>query len=360
MRALIAGGGTGGHLFPAVALAETFRAKEPEGEILFVGTDNPMEISTLSKKGFDHVAIAASGLKGLGICRQIRSLLKIPLGFWQAVGIIWRYKPDIVVGVGGYASGPVALAARIMGKKMIIHEQNVIPGFTNRVLGRFAHRICITFPDKLAVFKSSKTVVTGNPVRHELLTVEASKTKASSEHFTVLVMGGSQGSHSINCTVVEALKHLKEPSRTRFVHQTGPRDASWVAMAYERFGIKATVEPFFEDMATAYGLADLVICRAGATSVAELTVLGKPAILIPFPFAASNHQEFNARYVANSGGGEVVLEKDLNGKLLAERIDRYLSNPKALRAMSARAQALGRPDAAELIADECRRLVVIS
>jgi UDP-N-acetylglucosamine--N-acetylmuramyl-(pentapeptide) pyrophosphoryl-undecaprenol N-acetylglucosamine transferase len=358
MKVLVAGGGTGGHLFPGMALAEAFRGREPAGAILFVGTDNPLEISTLSKKGFDHVGIPAQGLKGRGLWRQVRSLAKIPKAFWQALGIIRRFDPDIIVGVGGYASGPVALAARLMGKKLVIHEQNLIPGLTNRVLGRFANRVFISFPDNLAIFKTSKTVVTGNPVRRELLTVKPAEKAAG--RFTVLVLGGSQGAHAINRAVVEALDHLKEPARMRFIHQTGPRDASWVASGYERHRMEATVEPFFQDMATIYRSATMVICRAGATTIAELTALGKPAIFIPFPFATNNHQELNARYVADSGGGEVVLERDLNGELLAERIDHYVSNPKALQGMSVGAEALGRRNAAELIVDECRRLVVMS
>jgi UDP-N-acetylglucosamine--N-acetylmuramyl-(pentapeptide) pyrophosphoryl-undecaprenol N-acetylglucosamine transferase len=358
MKVLVAGGGTGGHLFPGMALAEAFRVREPAGAILFVGTDNPLEISTLSKKGFDHVGIPAQGLKGRGLWRQVRSLAKIPKAFWQALGIIRRFDPDIIIGVGGYASGPVALAARLMGKKLVIHEQNLIPGLTNRVLGRFANRVFISFPDNLAIFKTSKTVVTGNPVRRELLTVKPAEKAAG--RFTVLVLGGSQGAHAINRAVVEALDHLKEPARMRFIHQTGPRDASWVASGYERHRMEATVEPFFQDMATIYRSATMVICRAGATTIAELTALGKPAIFIPFPFATNNHQELNARYVADSGGGEVVLERDLNGELLAERIDHYVSNPKALQGMSVGAEALGRRNAAELIVDECRRLVVMS
>lgn len=358
MKVLVAGGGTGGHLFPGMALAEQFRVREPAGAILFVGTDNPLEISTLSKKGFDHVGIPAHGLKGRGLWRQVRSLAKIPKAFWQALGIIRRFDPDIIIGVGGYASGPVALAARLMGKKLVIHEQNLIPGLTNRILGRFAHRVFISFPDNLAIFKTSKIVVTGNPVRRELLTVKPAEKAAG--RFTVLILGGSQGAHAINRAVVEALDHLKEPARMRFIHQTGPRDASWVASAYERHRMEATVEPFFQDMATIYRSATMVICRAGATTIAELTALGKPAIFIPFPFATNNHQELNARYVADSGGGEVVLERDLNGELLAERIDHYVSNPKALQGMSVGAEALGRRNAAELIVDECRRLVVMS
>jgi UDP-N-acetylglucosamine--N-acetylmuramyl-(pentapeptide) pyrophosphoryl-undecaprenol N-acetylglucosamine transferase len=396
MRVLIAGGGTGGHLFPGIAIAEAFRVREHGAEILFVGTGNPIEVSTLSKKGFDHMEIVAEGLKGRGLWRQIRSLLKIPIGVWQALRIIWRFDPDIVIGLGAYASGPVALAARLIGKKIVIHEQNILPGLTNRILGRFADRIFISFPDNLGIFRPSGTVITGNPVRRELLEYRLSpppkpsplkpararpkldkaqgrKTRSGPggegrvgvidgkavAQFTVLALGGSQGAHAINCGVVEALDRLKNPAHMTFVHQTGTKDAEWVAQAYESRGIKATVEPFFVDMAGPYSSADLVTCRAGATTVSELMALGKPAIFIPFPFATNNHQELNARYVADAGGAEVILEKDLNGAVLADRLDHYASHSDALRDMAKRTLALGRPNAADVIVDECRRLLVI-
>ncbi|MDY6951115.1 MAG: undecaprenyldiphospho-muramoylpentapeptide beta-N-acetylglucosaminyltransferase [Thermodesulfobacteriota bacterium] len=355
MRVLIAGGGTGGHLFPAVALAEVFAVTDPEGSILFAGTDNPLEVSILSQKGFDHVSISAEGLKGQGLWRQAHALLTLPIGFWQAVRTIWRFKPDMTIGVGGYASGPVALAAGLMGKKMVIHEQNFLPGFTNKVLGRFAHRIFVSFPDDRGMFTSSRTVLTGNPVRQDVL--EAASSESREDGFTVLVMGGSQGAHTINCAVVEALKHLDTPSAMGFIHQTGTKDVPWVTRAYKDHGIRAKVLPFIDDMAGAYRASDLVVCRAGASTVAELAALGKPALFIPFPYAANNHQELNARYVANRGGGEVMLEKDLNGESLARKIGRYESHREALQDMSVQASTLGRPDAAEAIVDECTRLV---
>ena len=393
MRVLIAGGGTGGHLFPGIAIAEAFSVREPLCEILFVGTGNPMEVSTLSKKGFDHMNIVAEGFMRRGLWRQIRSLLKIPFGLWQALRIIWRFDPDIIIGLGAYASAPVALAAKLTGKKIVIHEQNILPGFTNRILGRFADRIFISFPDNLGIFRPSKTVITGNPVRRELLAAppkpsplkpalarqkldnaQGRKTRSgpggegrvgvkdgkATEQLTVLILGGSQGAHAINCAVIEALDRLKNPAQMTFVHQTGTKDGAWVAQAYESRGIKAIVEPFFVDMAGPYSSAHLVICRAGATTVSELMALGKPAIFIPFPFAANNHQELNARYVADAGGAEVILEKDLSGDVLAGRLDHYASHPEALRDMAKQTLSLARPDAAGVIVDECRRLVVMS
>ena len=358
MKALIAGGGTGGHLFPGIAIAESFRMKDLEAAVLFVGTGNRMEVSTLSRKGFSHMAIAAEGFKERGLWRQIRSLLKIPLGVWQALRIIWRFDPDVIIGVGGYSSGPVAIAGRLMRKRVCIHEQNILPGLTNRILGRFADRIFVSFPDKFGAFDPSRTIVTGNPVRRELL--DKRPGEKGSGPFSILILGGSQGAHAVNHVVVEALDHLKSPGRMTFIHQTGENDAAWVTQAYEKRRMKATVKPFFEDMAGAYGKADLVVCRAGATTVSELMALGKPAILIPFPFAANNHQELNARYVADAGGAEVMLEKELSGAVLASRLDHYASNLPVLSDMKDRTMALARPDAADSIVDECERLLVLS
>lgn len=358
MRALIAGGGTGGHLFPGIAIAESLRGRGFGSEILFVGTGNPMEVSTLTTNGFDHVAIAAEGFKERGLWQQIRSLLKIPIGAWQALCIIRQFKPDVIIGVGGYASGPVALAARLAGKKVVIHEQNILPGLTNRIIGRFADRIFISFPDRFRAFTPSRTLMTGNPIRKGLAAGKAVEKGPGT--FTVLVLGGSQGAHSLNRVVVEALDHLKGPERMAFIHQTGVKDAQWVAEAYENRRINAEVEPFFEDMAGPYNSADLAVCRAGATTISELMVLGKPALFVPFPFAANNHQELNARYVADAGGAEVILEKDLDGIKLAGRLDHYASSPGALKDMAKRTLALARPDAGDVIVDECQRLLTLS
>lgn len=355
MRVLIAGGGTGGHLFPGIAMAEAFRMQEPAARILFVGTGKPMEASALTNRGLDHVRIPAEGLKGQGFPRQIQSLLRIPIGIARAAGIIRKFTPHIVIGVGGYSSGPVALAARGAGKTIVIHEQNILPGFTNRMLGHLADRIFLSFPDRYRCFNPSKTVVTGNPVRRELL---AGRSGGGKERpFTILIVGGSQGAHAINFAMIEALDHLKRPKQIAFIHQTGAKDAAWVREAYANRGIPAQVEPFFPDMAGPYIDAHLVVCRAGATTISELSALGKPAVLIPFPFAANNHQEFNARYVADAGGAEVILQKNLTGRGLAARLDFYRSTPPALDEMSKQTSTLARPDAADVIVDECRRLV---
>jgi UDP-N-acetylglucosamine--N-acetylmuramyl-(pentapeptide) pyrophosphoryl-undecaprenol N-acetylglucosamine transferase len=357
MNVLVAGGGTGGHIFPAIALAEAFMRHDPQTGILFVGTRNRLEVSTLKRKGLRHMSIAAAGLKGRSLWQQFQALLRLPKGFFQALRIIWRFKPDLVIGVGGYASGPVALAAKVMRKKVVIHEQNVIPGFTNRLLGRVSDRVFVSFADTPGFFDRAKTVLTGNPVRREIL--EARRGGGDGDLLNILVVGGSQGAHAINRAIIEALDYLAEPEKIAFTHQTGANDFDWVESAYTRRKIVAHVQPFFEDMAAAYQNADLVICRAGATTVAELTALGKPAIYIPFPFAVHNHQELNARRVTDVAGGEILLERDLHGAALANRIDKYLSRPADLGAMSVRAKALGKPEAADHIVSECKRLVVI-
>lgn len=356
MKVLIAGGGTGGHIFPAVAIAEAFQATDDKSKVLFVGTNNPLEIKALGNKGFQHVAITVEGLKGRGLWRQLRALIKIPRAVYQAAKILFSFGPDIIIGVGGYSSGPVALTGKLLGKRVVIHEQNCFPGLTNRMVARFANLIFTSFPDDQGIFPSHKVVLTGNPVREDVLSVK--DTGAPGDLFSVLIVGGSQGAQAINKAVVEALTYLEKPERFFFTHQTGKQDAGRVTKAYEERGIRATVSSFFTDMGEIYKKADLVICRAGATTVAELTALGKPALFIPFPFAANNHQEFNARYVSSAGGGEVILEKDLDGKTLAEKISALSTEPERLQDMARHASTLGRPHAAERIVKECRRLVL--
>ncbi|MBW2108256.1 MAG: undecaprenyldiphospho-muramoylpentapeptide beta-N-acetylglucosaminyltransferase, partial [Deltaproteobacteria bacterium] len=293
---------------------------------------------------------------GRSVGSQLRALAKISKGLFQAVRIIRGFDPDMIVGVGGYASGPVALAGKVMGKTVVIHEQNMIPGLTNRLLARFADRIYVSFPDTKKWFEPSKTVFTGNPVRAAVL--QNGRESESKNGFVVLVVGGSQGAHAVNQAVVDALDHLG-PHGIRFIHQTGVQDRPWVSDAYEQRGVQATVSAFFEDMGRLYRAADLVVCRAGATTVSELTALGKPAVFIPFPFAANDHQAYNARYVAQAGGAEVILEKDLTGRILAEKISAYAADPAVLDKMAACAAALGRPDAASTIVGDCKKLLAM-
>jgi len=360
MRVIIAGGGTGGHLFPGIAIAYGFIAKDPGNCILFVGTGSSFEKSTVGKAGFDHRSITAEGIKGRGFLKMMRSLFKIPKGMFESFKIIKDFNPQIVVGVGGYSAGPVLLTAWLLGIKTALHEQNIIPGITNRILTRFADRVYVSFEGTKLPSAFCKTLVTGNPLRKEIIdTTKAAIVKSSGNEkpFTVLILGGSQGAHSINMAICEALAHIKAKEKYLFIHQTGVSDEKSVAASYAQYGVSCIVKPFFDDMAKHYGRADLIICRAGATTVAEVTVMGRGAIFIPYPFAADDHQAVNARALSDAGAAEIIIETDLNGKMLAERIEYFAEHTGELDKMASAAKKLGRPDAAEIIVNDCYEIV---
>jgi len=354
---VIAGGGTGGHLFPGIAVAEEFLRRDPGNRILFIGTERGLEKRILSGMGLPLKTIPVEGLKGRGPARAAGALGKIPAGLFASFRILHEFRPAIVLGVGGYASGPAVLAARIMGTATAIAEQNAFPGLTNRMLGRFADRIFLSFAASRRWFPARRTQVTGNPIRAAFLEERPPEEK-NDPRFTVLIFGGSQGAHAINRFVGEALdglRHLKD--RLRFIHQAGEKDREVVAAAYREGNFAAEVSPFIMDMAAAYRAADLLICRAGATSIAEITASGKAAILIPFPFAVNDHQTKNAEILARAGAVEMIAEKDLSGELLASAIERLSRNPEAVRNMETAASALGNRRAAEEIVDACLALV---
>jgi UDP-N-acetylglucosamine--N-acetylmuramyl-(pentapeptide) pyrophosphoryl-undecaprenol N-acetylglucosamine transferase len=362
LRIVIAGGGTGGHLFPGIAIADELMTRNPENCILFMSTGNPFEKTVLSKTGYPLKAITAEGIKGRGILNQMGSALKIPRGIIESLWGLNQFRPNLVVGVGSYSAGPVVLGAWLIGIKIILHEQNIIPGITNRLLSRFAKRICVSFKETKSYFKSQKTHITGNPVRKEILQLvrgrqahDAGKKKETAS-FRMLVFGGSQGAHNINLAVMKSLEFFKNKDAFFFVHQVGPQDMEIVKSAYRCQGVACTVKTFFTDMGHQYQTADLIICRAGATTIAEITAIGKGVIFIPFPFAADNHQELNARTLSDNGAAELILEKDLNGRNLAKRIEFYASNPEALSRMASSARSLGKPEAARSIVDSCYRL----
>jgi UDP-N-acetylglucosamine--N-acetylmuramyl-(pentapeptide) pyrophosphoryl-undecaprenol N-acetylglucosamine transferase len=361
LRIVIAGGGTGGHLFPGIAIAQEFQHRDAATEILFVSTGNPLEKSVLAKAGFELECITAAGIKGRGIWSQLKSTLKIPLGILESMRIIKDFGPNLAVGLGSYSAGPVVIGAWLRRIPTVVHEQNILPGITNRILSHFAKRIYISFENSGSRLKPEKILWTGNPVRRELLAdAERPKNGMGSDGrqvFTILIIGGSQGAHRINTAVIEALQDLKDKEHLHFIHQTGAADEQMVAEAYRRNRIRSTVQPFFDNMAELYGRADLLICRAGATTVAEITALGKAVIFIPFPYAADDHQVLNAGSLSEKGAAEMIIEKDLDGKILGEKIAYYAANPAALKDMAARARRFGKPDAAKLIVDDCYKLV---
>ena len=360
LKIVIAGGGTGGHLFPGLAIAQEFMVRNKHNTVLFVSTGNPLERSVLSQTDFRLETISAEGIKGRGLWNQAKSALKIPRGIFESVRILKEYQPDLAVGLGSYSAGPVVVSAWLMRTKIVLHEQNILPGITNRILARFADRIYISFDDTKKRFDPQKIRLTGNPVRKELLNHyegNSNGVAADSKSFCILIIGGSQGAHRINMTVVEALSHLTQKEKLYFIHQTGAADEQTVNTAYQRLGITARVQSFFRHMAPLYKKADLIICRAGATTVAEVTALGKAVVFIPFPFAADNHQALNADTLAREGAAEMILEKDLNARDLGQKIEYYASHPEALEAMAAKAGQLGHPTAAKRIVDDCYQLV---
>ncbi len=363
LRIVIAGGGTGGHLFPGIAVAEEFQIRYSKNSILFVGTGRPFEVSVLSETGFAHRRITAEGFKGRGIWNQLVAILKIPIGVVESVLILKSFKPHLVIGVGGYSAGPLVIGAWLLKIKIVLHEQNILPGITNRMLSRFADRIYVSFPETKFDAAIEKMRFTGNPVRKEI--VQCARQQKSNDvaaskkekRFSILILGGSQGAHRINMAVLEALEHIEKKEKMFFAHQTGAQDEVQVQQKYDEHGMASDARAFFKDMDQQYQNADLVICRAGATTVAEIAALGRGVIFIPFPFAADNHQVLNAQSLVRAGAAEMVEEKDLSGKSLAQRINHYARHPEALKRMGARCRALGRLDAAVTIVDDCYELI---
>lgn len=351
MNILIAAGGTGGHLFPGIALAEAFRQKDERNRILFVGTHRDQERRMHLPPGCAFEAISAASLKGQGPLRMLIALYCLITGTLQSRAIMKRFCPHLVVGFGGYVSAPVLAAAYLRGVTRAIHEQNALPGLTNRVLGTIAHLIFLSFQEALPYFSPARTVVAGNPLRREHLTKSAAPPPAP---FTILTLGGSQGSHQINAALTGALPDLL-PIRDKLaiIHQTGAADLESVREAYSRQGFAAEVVPFIQQMAGAYGRAHLIISRAGATTLAELMAHHKASILIPYPHAADNHQHHNAMALVRRNAAEMIDPQQLTGKMLAERILHFYHHPDALRAMGERAGTLARPEAGQKMVEHC-------
>ncbi|HEX9788971.1 MAG TPA: undecaprenyldiphospho-muramoylpentapeptide beta-N-acetylglucosaminyltransferase [Candidatus Binatia bacterium] len=352
MRVILAGGGTGGHLFPGLAVAREFQRRDPTMEILFVGTAQGIEFRVLPKEGFKLEILTVKGIKGRGVRGWLDALYGVPASLLRSLAIIKKFRPDCVIGLGGYASGPVLLAGRLVGARCAILEQNLRPGFTNKLLARWVQRVFTSYAESAEFFSGARVLETGNPVRWQKLPAVAKR-----EKFSLLIFGGSAGARRINEAVAEALKHLTDLRDELFItHQTGALDYPAIREAYAGLPFDAQVTPFIDAMDEAYASADLVLCRAGATTVAELTAFGKAAILVPYPYAIYDHQRGNARALAERGAAEMILDQDLNGVALAEKIRGYLSDRARVTGMAAAARALGRPDAAARIVDECYAL----
>lgn len=350
MRLIVAGGGTGGHLFPGIAVAEEFLALSPENEVLFVGTDRGIEARMLPKLGYRLATISASGVKGLGTAKKLMGAGRMLYGYAQSRRILKEFQPDLVLGVGGYASAPLVLAARGMGIRRFIHEQNATPGLANRILGRFVDRVFISMPESASFFPKEITLMTGNPIRKEILWSFHERTRSAEHSFSVLVFGGSAGAHRINTALLEALPFLTQvQGRLRITHQTGAKDVDAVRQGYASQGFQAEVTTFIDDMSAAYAAADLVICRAGATTIAEVTACGKACVFIPYPYAADDHQKKNAESLLNKEAGFMIVEEDLTGELLARQILELMEHPERLAEVERNARSLAQLDAAQVI-----------
>ena len=365
LRIIIAGGGTGGHLFPGIAIARELKKRCEKVHILFIVGRRKMERDIILKAGFEIRSIDVEGMLGKDLLQMIRAFFKVVISSIQSFFIIRDFKPHLTVGVGGYTSGPVCLMGWFLRIPTAIQEQNSIPGITNRILAPLVKKVFISFEESKMYFKKGKLFLSGNPIRDELMNpeifsrrVSKSADEAIKQRFVILVMGGSQGAKAINKAVLSALKELKKGGFLPFViHQTGSQDLKEVIADYHTLGVDGEVMAFIEDMASAYTRADLVICRAGATTIAELAVLGKPSILVPYPYATHKHQDVNARALAAHGGADIILERNLNGNILAKKIRMYMKKPDVLTQMSLFALKAGRPQARQVIVDQLMELI---
>lgn len=355
-RIVLTTGGTGGHIFPALAVAEEIKARFPQAQVLFVGGRRGKEEELAAKAGLTFAGLPVAGVLGRG-WRALGILGWLPRSLGQSWSLLRSFKPEAVLGFGGYAGFPLAMAAWMMRIPTAIHEQNRLPGVTNRLLGKLVRKILLSLPDDHGFFDPGKVVVTGNPLRRAIMELRENQPTHASPRRNVLILGGSQGARAVNQAVLESLAGFKD-QKISLWHQTGTADLQQVVDAYREVGLtEALVDPFIDDMAKAYAWADLVVCRAGATTLAELTAMGKPSVLIPFPYATHNHQMLNARHLEQAGAALVLAESYLAQAQLWVMIKDLLDIPGKLRAMGKAARDLGRPKAAADVVNELVGLV---
>ena len=358
---IVAGGKTGGHLFPGIAVAQALKIANPSAEILFVGTDAPFEVSTLKKYGFSHKTIMAKPIKGGSLLSKLISIGATLASLIQSLMILIRFKPDFVLGVGGFSSFAVVLAAWILRIPRAIQEQNSIPGITNRLLSRFSDTIFTGFETTRGFDNTLKTKYVGNPIRQtsptELNGSDHESNKAppiNPNDFTIIVTGGSQGAASINQAFFQAIELMIESTddlaQVHTIHQTGLADEAKLQNAYKKLGIRSTVQAFFHDMPVLQDSADLMVTRAGAGTISELTIKGLPAILVPFPHAADDHQTFNAKVLADKGAAILIADRDLTGPVLKEALQELMQDKERLKQMGIAARKLAMPNADKIIA----------
>jgi UDP-N-acetylglucosamine--N-acetylmuramyl-(pentapeptide) pyrophosphoryl-undecaprenol N-acetylglucosamine transferase len=346
---MIMAGGTGGHVFPALAVADYLRARD--WRVVWLGAQTGMEATLVPQHGYELAPIRFAGLRGKGLLAKLLLPLNLLVAFWQSLRAIRAHKPDVVLGMGGYIAFPGGMMAALLGRPLAIHEQNSIAGLANRVLSGVADRILVAFPGALP-----KSEPTGNPVRGAIARVPppAQRFAGRAGPLRVLVVGGSLGAAALNERVPQAIALLPAGDRPRVVHQSGAKHLDALRAGYAAAGVAAELRPFIEDMAQAYADADVAICRAGATTVAELAAVGVASILVPFPYAVDDHQTTNARYLADAGAALLVQQRELTAEHLAATL-RGLTRERLL-AMAEKARALGKPDATRAVAEACMEL----
>jgi UDP-N-acetylglucosamine--N-acetylmuramyl-(pentapeptide) pyrophosphoryl-undecaprenol N-acetylglucosamine transferase len=350
MRAILAGGGTGGHVIPALAIANELK-KSYGAEVLFIGTPRGIENRLVPAAGYPLKLVRVGALKNVSLMTRAKTAFDLPRAVWDASRMLNEFAPDVVIGVGGYASGPAILAAIVKHIPTLAFEPNVVPGFANRVVARFVSGAAVHFEETAKYFRHAE--VTGVPVRHGFFEIPAKRGGTP----TVLIFGGSQGAHAINQAVIRCLPELqRQAPGIHIVHQTGERDYNGAVEAYRSAQNSAEVFKFIDDMPAAFARADLVVCRSGASTVAEIAAAGKPAVFVPFPRAADDHQRVNAEALAREGAAVVVEESKLEGVWLAETISTLLQDEPRLQKMSAAARRLAHPNAARDIAAMAARV----
>ncbi len=360
MRVVITGGGTGGHVYPALAIARGLQQLRSDVEILYIGTNRGLEADVVPKAGLPLVTIATQGLERRQLWKNFTVPAKIGRGLFQARAHLKHFRPQIVVGTGGYVSGPVCLAAFLQGVPVLLHEQNAFPGLTNRLLAILARKVCLTFPEAdQYFFRRARLVTTGLPVRPEIIAAERQAGRLrlglQKEQKLVLIVGGSQGAQSINKAMLPLYSKFSRECDVRFIHITGRRDYdSYLAQVREQ-GIdlavcgNISIKPYIYNMEHVLASADLVISRAGASFLAEILVRGLPSILVPYPHATNNHQEYNARAISAKGAAILLLDRELKGEKLSQTVQQLLNDNLRLEGMAAAAAKLGRPHALEAI-----------
>lgn len=355
MNVVIAAGGTGGHLYPAVALASEFRRRDEKGSIVFFGTGRELERRVLDREGFTLECIPAQGVVGQAWWKAARALCMVPLGIWHALHLLRKWRAALVIGIGGFAAPPVVVAAWLLRIPRVLLEPNAYPGLANRLLGPLATRVFLSFEAAAAFFAPSKVLVTGTPIRRAFF--EGGTPPMTEMSPTVVVIGGSQGALALNTAMIAAIPEFtRGPVSVHVIHQTGEADLERVREAYAQAGFPADVKPFLFNLPEVLRRADLVVSRAGAMTIAELTTCGKPAILVPLPSAAHRHQDANAAVMAEAGAARVIPQGDLTGSRLGREIAELLKDPTRLQAMATRSAALAPSNATERIVDACHAL----